>query len=511
MKNVKYEPGKNGGAPKVDSKEFNKVGSQLMMATNSLSKKSYIDWFASVKDSVAESDFGAEETFRLANWLMPMLTKSGNTTELRVQGAASMLIYNAQSAINQIQDENKSADIQEFLKTNGFSEEILSKKINKVDALGVPSLAFPGAKDVTIKNIYKAGDNIADPLENLKQVSIFLKELSKFHKNLKTEDLKKKFVDLLFYCDPSQLGLMGNQKTPFAKSYSLLIRANAMILDLGGLGADGWSNIIKADGSGGADFADWLANSYDLLGSTDMKTMIDSLLENYDNTSINDLTVSKKAELIDKVGYDYSKHKFKDNSLLKRLYDLFANQDAAGTKKFQEFMDTFKAFTDKDMAPLHENALQYINNKEYWKESDVKVNAKTASEVGGTMEFTLEYSGIGDTESTASKQTTKVDVPENFNPYQTIVANQKDAAESDALKDKIDTSRKSGVILGKEQLSMDDEALKKYDGYGNTFGNVKHKYKVVWKNISDDKDKPYWVIADVQSFNDSGTQFYNIY
>jgi hypothetical protein len=40
------------------------------------------------------------------------------------------------------------------------------------------------------------------------------------------------------------------------------------------------------------------------------------------------------------------------------------------------------------------------------------------------MTFTLDYTGEGDSSSNADQQTTKYEVPENFNPYQTIADNQ---------------------------------------------------------------------------------------
>ncbi|KAJ3616129.1 hypothetical protein Zmor_012047 [Zophobas morio] len=97
------------------------------------------------------------------------------------------------------------------------------------------------------------------------------------------------------------------------------------------------------------------------------------------------------------------------------------------------------------------------------------------------MSFTLDYNGVGDSTSNADTQTTKLDdeLLDNFNPYQTKYEYQKDLLTDDA-KNKLDTSRTSGVVLGKEQLGMDDEALKNYDGYGmiQDMKKVHHQYKV---------------------------------
>ncbi|KAJ3636359.1 hypothetical protein Zmor_004479 [Zophobas morio] len=102
---------------------------------------------------------------------------------------------------------------------------------------------------------------------------------------------------------------------------------------------------------------------------------------------------------------------------------------------------------------------------------------------GATMSFTLDYNGVGDSTSNADQQTTEIDSSklDNFNPYQTKLSNQQDKLEQGAL-DKIDTSRTSGVVLGKDQLNMSDEDLMNYDGTGmlaNIDNNkVHHYYKV---------------------------------
>ncbi|KAF5275513.1 hypothetical protein FQR65_LT16611 [Abscondita terminalis] len=74
-----------------------------------------------------------------------------------------------------------------------------------------------------------------------------------------------------------------------------------------------------------------------------------------------------------------------------------------------------------------------------------------------------KYNGVGDPTSNASKQTKKVDVPDNFNPYQTIRDNQTDKM-NDIPTDLIDQERLDGKPLGVDALKMSDEDLIAYDG-----------------------------------------------
>ncbi|KAJ3616750.1 hypothetical protein Zmor_009041 [Zophobas morio] len=97
------------------------------------------------------------------------------------------------------------------------------------------------------------------------------------------------------------------------------------------------------------------------------------------------------------------------------------------------------------------------------------------------MEFTLDYTGVGDSSSNAATQYKKVDdkLLENFNPYQTILENQSDNLADD-VKSQLDNSRKSGTVLGKDLIGGTSEDLLAYDGTGmiENLKPVHHQYKV---------------------------------
>ncbi|AOG60530.1 hypothetical protein SHELI_v1c05790 [Spiroplasma helicoides] len=491
----------------VDGINFNYTGALMTMKAGILNLKGYINKFATLKDSVSESDYGADSLLTFANYMTPMLSKPTAYTDVTIQGAVSSLLYNSQEAINIIQDEKNSKSLQDFLTTNGFNENILKDKINIRPAIGIRDLLSPTPESVSVQNFYKKNDStdnkdiVDNPLENLNKVATFLNEIASFQSNL-SENLKKEFVDKFFK----------TENTPFGKSYQLIINPKVEgLIDLGGLTQSGWEECMGSDGSKAADLLKLISKAYEGLAKEDTQKTINVTVEKYKNKVLSDLNRTEKNTLLENLGYNVAEKKYKDNSFLKNYYSLLSDTSISGVNELNNLFEFLKKGVDDSIAPVHERATQYINNKEYWKTSDIKIDATDPTEVNGKMEFTLEYNGVGDSDSNADQQTKKVNVPQNFNPYQTIVDNQKDFANLTDLKSKIDLSKKSGEILGKEQLNMSDEQIMKYDGLAENYQNVNHKYKVVWKNVSNDVENPYWIIVDIKSYNKNGEEFFNIY
>ncbi|AOG61095.1 hypothetical protein SHELI_v1c11480 [Spiroplasma helicoides] len=487
-------------ASSIDGTPFNATGGLLSISAGALNLKGYINKFSALKNSVEESDLGAESLLTYANFMTPLLTKDGNTNELRIQGAALSLIYNVQAVINLIQRDNQYSNLRDFLSKNGFNSEILNDKINIRKEVEIAKLLEPTKEYVNSKKFYEADDVDVnkDQLVNLNKVSKFLKELNRFQKQLSSDNLKQQLANDFFI----------DKNSPFNKCYQLIISPKIEgTIDLGGLEQKGWQKLVEKDASGAIKILNIVANAYEGLAKKDTKNIIESM-EN--NKSINDLSRSEKQKLITLLGYDYSEKKYKEGTFFYDYYNLSNNTDVEGVNELNNLFAYLNSSVDDSMTNVHEQATQYLINKEYWKTSDVNVGVTSPTEVNGKIEFTLDYSGNGDSDSNADTQTAKIEVPQKFNPYQTIVDNQKDLAESTALKDKIDTSKVSGVVLGKEQLNMSEEDIMKYDGLGVNYKKVDHKYKIVWQNISNDVENPYWVIVDFKSYN-GDKQFYNIY
>ncbi|AKX34622.1 hypothetical protein SLITO_v1c10110 [Spiroplasma litorale] len=495
-----YEPAKidkNQYSSKINDISFNRTGSMIANTAGRMNLNGYINNFASLKDSISESSFGAEALLSVVNYITPMLASSEKITDLKMQIVALSLIYNMQSVINQIQSNDNAMN--NFLKTNGFNKDVLSKLINvrkPIDSLEAVKDIKP--EQVKITRLYqKNSDDKNDPIDNLKIVSSFIKELKMFYNNLKTDDLKEEFASKLFI----------SKDSPFKKNYDLIINPPLM----GGLGESGWLDLVGDKGSNAMNLLNMLDYTYESFSKNETKEFVQEVINNYYGRSITDLSRTEKQNLIKELGFDTSSNKYVKDSFFANYYNVLTNEEFEGSNELSNLFKRLSDNTSKDMMEVHQSALQYIYDDNFWSMSSPKINVTDPSEVNGEMEFTLEYKGNGDEESNADQQTTKIDVPENFNPYQTNIEHQKEFAQSDALKDKIDTSRISGKVLGKEKLNMSSEDLMKYDGKGQLYKKVNHKYKIIWRNISSDINNPHWVVVDIKSFNSDGKEFYNIY
>ncbi|AKU79994.1 hypothetical protein [Spiroplasma turonicum] len=491
----------NEFSSKINNMSFNKIGSMIANTAGSLNLKGYINNFSSMLDNVDESDFGAEALINATNYFTPFLVKKEDTSNTRIQLVALSLLLNVQEALKNILSND---NLKTFLIENGFNETLLNSSYSFSEAISSSQLMFPNPETAKITNIYKENLEKIDPIENLKNISDLLKEFSKFQVNLKNQELIEKFKNDFFIY----------KKSPFYKSYSLIIDANIFFVgSLGGIGVDGWKQLVGEKVEGGSNLLNLLSTTYNKLANIDTKEIYENISndENFKNKNISDLTRKQKLNLIKRLGYDSSEKKYTKDSILYNSYNQLKNYDNVGVKELNELLVYLKNSTNESMKPLHEQVLQYIYDDKYWKTTGITLNATDPSELNAKMEFTLEYNGIGDAESNADLQTTKIDVPDNFNPYQTKLEHQKEFLNNEELNSQVDKNKVSGKVLGKEKLNLDDNGLINYDGKGEKYKNVKHKYKLVWQNISNSSDNPYWVIVDVKSYNENGEEFYNIY
>ncbi|AKU79992.1 hypothetical protein [Spiroplasma turonicum] len=488
---------------KINGLSFNKTGSMIANTAGNLNVQGYINNFSSIIDAVSESDFGAEALLNVSNYMTPLLIKKGDTSYTMMQLIATSMIQNIQNVIKDIQE---NEDFKLFLKNKGFDENTLNITFSKFDEIGAGDFGIPGFIEpkynkAKITRLYDRDENSeVSPLDNLKNVSKFLNELAKLQKSLTNEeDINKLLVELYT-----------GEDSIFNDSYGLIING---ALTIKGIGQESWVKLVGKKAEGATNLLSLLSNVYNDLSKNETKELLLSVSNNeiYNNKAISDLSRTEKMKLIKELGYDYNEKTYTENSFFKNYYNSLKDTNKEGVKEINDLFKYLKEGLNDAMNEVHNKALQYIYDDKYWKTSNVTLNATDPSELNAKMEFTLEYNGIGDAESNADLQTTKIDVPNNFNPYQTKLSHQEDYLKNEELNSQVDKNKVSGKVLGKEKLNLDDNGLINYDGKGEKYKNVKHKYNIVWQNISNSSDNPYWVIVDVKSYNENGEEFYNIY
>ncbi|AKU79630.1 hypothetical protein [Spiroplasma turonicum] len=480
----------------INNKKFNKIGSMFAKTAGKLNFKGYLNNFSALLDSIDESDFGAEVLLNVLDSITPILPTIDDKVNLIIQSVSFGLLYNIQNAINDIQ---KDSTLSEFLSDKGFDKNILESKLDERELIDpISQYNNPNPNLLKVTRLFEKQENDKNtPNKNLSIVSDFLNELKKLQIRLYEKNEYKDFVEKFYM----------SKDAPFRKSYNVMID-NALI---GGIGEENYKEIVKENGSGITNLFNLISLAYEGLNNPESQEILTSISKEYNNVGIKSLTRSQKLQTIKKLGYDYSTKKYKENSIFSGYMNLLKNTNTNGVTELQDFFGRIVESTSNDMKELHENALQYIYDNKYWNSTNVYSSATDPSEIGGKIKFTLKYTGVGDIDSNASSQFNKIQVPENFNPYQTIVENQKEFINNKYLTDKIDNSKVSGKVLGKSVLGYEDEDLIKYDGYGENYDSVEHTYDITWENISKNSETPHWVIVDIVSKDKQGKEFYNIY
>jgi hypothetical protein len=476
---------------------YDQTGALLAETGANLNASGYAASLIGYLNSITKSQTGAEVLGQLTNLFMPILIDNGSSKSS--QGVAQGLITGGLNAFWKYVGTSKAGDPTVFQDgvldaLNALDSSVEWTKYQSVRHQMSPGVTGAGklASDWFFQSKNGTGD--------IEIAASFLDQLIASYKKQTDATKKQAFFDYLFA--PKTKG--------DSASGGILIKANSTIIDQ--MGYDTFKNIIGDDGNGGMNLLSLVART--IRGYGQFGTELTKLSEEYNDKQYKNLTSSEKLEFTRELGWDGSS--FKKDSILEHAYASFKDESIAGVTEFHNLLTAFANITSNQMKPVHEQVMKYMigNSSDTWTDSNVNVTVQDSKQKGGKMSFTLDYNGVGDSTSNADTQTTKLDdeLLDNFNPYQTKYEYQKDLLTDDA-KNKLDTSRTSGVVLGKEQLGMDDEALKNYDGYGmiQDMKKVHHQYKVTWENVSTDEDMPYWVITSIHSFNADGEEFYNIY
>ncbi|ALD66850.1 lipoprotein [Spiroplasma cantharicola] len=469
----------------INGNKFNSTGALITKVAGEQNVNGFISLFGSMLENLSDTKNGAFIMAEFMNILFPMITQDFSVwnpvpeTQTMMQGVGMSLISNVWRGIKNI-DSSLISNYPDL--------------IEKIDNLNDAPTKFGLAHYSKLEEMYKTANN--DKMEqgkNAKFIVEIIDELIKIYEN--TEN-KEEFNQKFFI----------EKSSPFYKAYSSIMEY---------IGEENW--IISMQGkndNGGINLLNFARGAYNIFSNSEIMQEFELIINEFkDEKNFRDLTNVQKNKFLELIGW--SEDGYEEGSLGARLYNGFTNEKVIGQKDFADFFAGFKDSVANAMAKVHEPVLQYINDDKYWKVNNFKISTTSNTQLSGKMEFTLDYNGIGDVTSNASKQTKKVEVGQKFNPYQTLEKHQQKEIEELKKLDKLDEEKlkNSGKILGLEQKIITKDDLAKYDGLGNyqDYKPVKNSYKIVWENISKNQESPYWVITSLKSFNADGEEFYNIY
>ncbi|AKX34360.1 hypothetical protein SLITO_v1c07350 [Spiroplasma litorale] len=482
---------------KEKMKEFNSTGGMILRTSGDNKANAYISSIASMFDNFSETSNGASLLSEFSNILLPIIHTKKQPglfeTYPLTQGLGFSLITKIWEGLESLK---KDEDV--FTKHSTILTNDIKEKINGLDKAIVPikgsSFPYVNVEELGIESLYKKQErDKKNPGTNAKDIFEIINSICE-NASKQNDQERKSFTEDLFT----------SSKSVFKKAYSMLIKY---------MSEEVWNNAVNSDNySGGLNLLKLGSNIYEMFANEDYRNITDELMEKYkDYTNLSQLTTSERSEFTKKLGYSNSK--YEENSILYKLFKGFTDENVVGQKQFRSLIEGFRNYLSEDMQLSHENVFQYLVNKKYWDVSDVKIDTTHNTQVNGKMEFTLSYTGKGDSTSSASKQTTKVNVPDKFNPYQTKLDYQEEHISQ--IKSKLDNEKikNSGKVLGQSQLKLTNDNLLSYDGLGNyqDYTDVNNKYKVVWENISENTESPYWVITGINCYNEKGEEFFNIY
>jgi hypothetical protein len=444
---------------------------------------------------------------KLSNYIIPVLTESGAEADIQDMGIRFLIDpLRALFDTNGLKDTAKEVLDEIDPTIIGNDANLANVKLTDIgntkyvrashaSATMANILHYEGEDDKNADNAAK-GSSLADKYTSSGQLYLSLyNALSKM-----SDDEKDKFGAKLF--NPTD-GIIYSAFKELAKDLFT---------------GDIWNEIIGADNhyANGIDFLSFLGTQLSGIGKSNFKNIFDIIdiygQEDSHPATLHDFSASDLAFYKRKLGFNGSS--FDEGSLFSALNKLY-KPGVVGYDTFMNMVNAQQRKTNEAMTKYHESFLQYLTDDNYWDDTKVTINSNNNKTLGGKMSFTLDYTGSGDSTSNADQQTSKYDVPDNFNPYQTIVENQSAMLKDDWETNVANANKLSGVVLGKEAdpKKWTDQALLKYDGTGmlENLAPVHHQYKVTWENISTDINQPFWVITSLHSYNDEGQEFYNIY
>ncbi|QEH61780.1 hypothetical protein SCHIN_v1c05830 [Spiroplasma chinense] len=470
---------------------FGEVGGSLIKAAQANNINGGVALFNSMLENLSTTNSGALLTGEFSNYILPVMVSEIDADRF-MQGVAFSLLSNVWKAIYDMAYGTNAikAKALEF-----FGQELIDeiKDLDKNPNYSIGSSNSSAKKDEigfdALLN-FAPKDKINPGTNLVKVIEILNKIIDKYDNSNDKED----FVQSVF-----------KAKGIIANAYSTII-SNFVTEET-------WNEIM--DGDSGIDLLHLAKGAFEMVLDEDIQKTVASAKNKYSSLGgFRNLTAGQKQDYINILGYNGSG--YKENSYLDKIYKGFKDETIIGQKEIEGIFKGFKNKVNIEMKDIHEKVFQYILDDKYWDKKDVKVSGTSNLETSGSLEFSLDYKGVGDSTSNASSQYKKVRVDEDFNPYQTILSNQTslDTAPTQDALDKIDANRaaKSGKVLGVEQGLIDKKDLIAYDGTGlfENMKDVNFEYKVKWENVSTDRDNPYWVMTSMGFYN-NGTEFYNIY
>ena len=481
--------------------EFNNTGSLLTNTAGKMNINGYINMFGGMPDNIFETESGALVLGEYLNYVLPTrVTEAGglfspNAHTLMQQQGFKLITSGWEGFYNLLNNK----EVVDYLKTVGFDVNKDYFKLDKAPNVGGSGLIpSPKPENIGFDKLYGLMPNdINENGTNMKYLKNIIMDLTSIYKNLNKEQ-KVEFTNRL----------MIGKNTPFENAYSSQLNQIDKDRSL-------WNNIIQNDGQGGINLLNMLNRVFEDATNDEIKGQVKQageFMDKLENFKFSSFDLASKKQYLKILGYDNGK--FKDGSFLKRSFDGLKNDNVIGSKEFRQLFAGFKNTVSNEMQDVHNKLIKYLIDDNYWVSKNVNISSTSNASIGAKLEFDLEYQGIGDISSNASNQYKKIDVPENFNPYQTKIKHQEEVAKS--LENKIDKSRISGEVLINNSMfngNFNDEDLIKYDGLGNynNYKNVRNKYKIIWENISKDPDTPLWVITSLKCYNDKDLEFFNIY
>jgi hypothetical protein len=465
-----------------DGTKFGESGALFAKTGANLNINGYSTTYTGLLNMISESESGASILGKFLDGIFPILKDDGSSSSVQSVG------YKLWSSPLVGLYTTKKVDGEQGYYNDGVLE-ILKKLDSSVNWAQFNTVKAPNAAVKPINAVFTNPED-ADVAANLidQICSSFEKASAETQKDFYDQALSVTDMDGKY-------------------NYGILTKGmGSMVINKTTIPADAWTKIAGANnGRGGINLLHAVSRA--VRATHTYKDQVDQVTEKYGKKQYKRLTTSERNDYLKILGWDGTK--FKENSLLKDAYDTLKTE--TGSSEFSALLAEFANITSTQMKDPHEKLIQYIAGDDYWKDSDVKISVKDNKQTDGKMTFTLDYNGVGDSTSNADQQTTEIDPSEKFNPYQTIIEKQKDKM-SDAANKMVKTDKISGKVLGVDQLKMNNDDLKAYDGTGmlNNMKPTHHQYKVSWENVGD-SEHPYWVITSIHSFNDKGEEFYNIY
>ncbi|AUB32101.1 hypothetical protein [Spiroplasma floricola] len=481
LKDKNYSKANSDNQSQIGNIKFNSTGGLITKVAGEQNIKGFISLFGSMFENISPTKNGALIFAEFMNVLFPMV-RSGNISigdsNNIMQSVGISLTSNIWKGIK-----NPS--------TSDRLDESTKEKINNLDE--APSYSFLGLSSPIVSDLYKSKDK--DKINPGTNAANIVDIIDSIVNSYEQSTDKNAFITEMF-C---------TSKKGFYDAYSSMMTY---------IGEENWKNSMYGkNNAGGIKLLKLVQSFYKMITEENVRNTLDQIIEDFkDEKTFRDLTISKKNELLKDIGW--SEKGYEEGSIGARIFSAMTDSKTVGQSDLANFFASFKDYVANAMKEVHEPVLQYLVDEKYWDVNDVKITSTSNTQAGAKMEFNLKYNGIGDVTSNASKQTKQVEVNEKFNPYQTIVENQKDKWK-DGLESKLDQEKiaNSGKILGLEQGVIKEDELAAYDGKGNyqDYNNVKNSYKIVWENISKNTESPYWIITSIKCFNESGEEFYNIY